>query len=187
MTHLPSRIAALTAAGLLAACSNSVSDAFDSRQNVGPCPPAASIYETARIVEFSGSEQYSSITYTGEISSVELFCRYAGSDPIDAEIELTFAFGKGPAATADSHTYPFFVSVSRRNGAVLAKQTYAVDAVFSDQPVDARTERVSIRIPRVDETISGANFEVLVGFELTEEQLAFNRAGKRFRLDARSR
>ncbi len=27
---------------------------------------------------------------------------------------------------------------------------------------------------------SGVNFEVLTGFELTEEQLAFNRSGKRF-------
>ncbi|HBB55343.1 MAG TPA: Tat pathway signal sequence domain protein, partial [Hyphomonadaceae bacterium] len=28
----------------------------------------------------------------------------------------------------------------------------------------------------------GANFEILVGFELTPEQLAFNTDGKRFRL-----
>jgi len=44
-----------------------------------------------------------------------------------------------------------------------------------------------IRIPRADESISGANFEVLVGFIMTEEQLRFNRDGKRFRLDAGSR
>ena len=185
MPPLPSRIAALVAAGLLAACSNSVTDAFDSRQNVGPCPPAGSIYESARVVELSGGEQYSNITYTGEITGVEMFCRYAGTDPIDAELELTFAFGKGPAGTASAHTYPFFVAVTRRNGAVLAKQSYTVDARFDGGAIDGRTERIALTIPRADETISGANFEVLVGFELTDEQLAFNRAGKRFRLDAR--
>ena len=41
-----------------------------------------------------------------------------------------------------------------------------------------------ISIPRADGSISGVNFEVVVGFELTPEQLEFNRAGKRFRLDA---
>ncbi len=185
MPTLPSRIAALAATGLLAACSNSVTDAFDSRQNVGPCPPAGSIHESARIVELTGGEQYSNITYTGEISGVEMFCRYAGTDPIEAELELSFAFGKGPAGRADEHTYPFFVAVTRRDGTVLAKQTYVVDARFDGGPVDGRTERVALKIPRADETISGANFEVLVGFALTDEQLAFNRAGKRFRLDAR--
>ena len=33
-------------------------------------------------------------------------------------------------------------------------------------------------------TDSGENFEILVGFELTPEQLQFNRDGRRFRIDA---
>ena len=41
-----------------------------------------------------------------------------------------------------------------------------------------------IVIPRATSETSGENFEVLVGFELTPEQLAFNRAGKRFRIGA---
>lgn len=185
MPPLPCRIAALAAAGLIAACSNSVTEAFDSRQNVGPCPPAGSIYESARIVELNGGEQYNNITYTGEITGVEMFCRYAGTDPIDAELQLDFAFGKGPAAGANAHTYPFFVAVTRRDGTVLAKQVYTIDARFDDGPIDGISETIALTIPRADETISGANFEVLVGFDLTDEQLAFNRAGKRFRLDAR--
>ena len=39
-------------------------------------------------------------------------------------------------------------------------------------------------IPRADDSISGVNFEVIVGFELTPQQLEFNRSGNRFRLDA---
>jgi len=38
-----------------------------------------------------------------------------------------------------------------------------------------------ILIPRATMTTSGANFEVLVGFEVTPEMAAFNREGKRFR------
>ena len=35
-------------------------------------------------------------------------------------------------------------------------------------------------------TTSGANFEVLVGFDVTPQMAAFNRDGKRFRLNAGS-
>ncbi len=46
-------------------------------------------------------------------------------------------------------------------------------------------ERIDqIVIPRANEEISGENFEILVGFELTPEQLQFNRDGRRFRIDA---
>jgi hypothetical protein len=43
---------------------------------------------------------------------------------------------------------------------------------------------IAIEIPRANKDIAGSNFEVLVGFELTPEQLDFNRNGKRFRVDA---
>jgi hypothetical protein len=39
-------------------------------------------------------------------------------------------------------------------------------------------------IPRANKDIAGNNFEVFVGFELTDQQLEFNRDGKRFRIDS---
>jgi hypothetical protein len=38
-----------------------------------------------------------------------------------------------------------------------------------------------IKIPRGKASVSGSNFEVLVGFDVTPEMVAFNREGKRFR------
>ncbi|MCI4645209.1 MAG: hypothetical protein MRY64_10535 [Hyphomonadaceae bacterium] len=183
-----SSVLALAASAFaLSGCIGSVGEAFDSRQNVGPCPPAASLYDSARIVELEGGESFGNITYTGEITGVEMFCRYAGSDPIRAEMEIDFAFGKGPAATDTAHTYTYWVAVTRRNGDVLAKEYFNVAGDFRESIVDAaRIKLDDIVIPRADETISGVNFEVLVGFHLTDEQLEFNRAGKRFRLDANS-
>ena len=49
----------------------------------------------------------------------------------------------------------------------------------------SRTEHINrIVIPRANADISGENFEILVGFDLTPEQLQFNRDGRRFRIDA---
>jgi hypothetical protein len=41
-----------------------------------------------------------------------------------------------------------------------------------------------IVIPRTKATVSGSNFEVLIGFDVTPDMVAFNRLGKRFRPNA---
>lgn len=180
-------LAALT----LAACSSTspITAQFDSRQNAGPCPPMGAIYDVSRYVAFTdgATEIYPNITFSGEIVDVRMDCRYVGDDPLVAEMEIDFAFGKGDAAGNNTHTYPFFVAVTRRNGKVLSKEIFNTKADFGSGRVTGNTEQVArVTIPRVDETISGSNFEILVGFDLTEEQLAFNRAGSRFRLDAQN-
>jgi len=46
-------------------------------------------------------------------------------------------------------------------------------------------ERIDkISIPRALETTSGENFEIIVGFVVTDEQRNFNAQGKRFRVSA---
>lgn len=61
-------------------------------------------------------------------------------------------------------------------------------AAGSWDPLGNRVEVIeefpNISIPRAEANTSGVNFEVLVGFELTDEQLEFNRSGLRFRVDA---
>ncbi|MEM9739568.1 MAG: hypothetical protein AAF829_06830 [Pseudomonadota bacterium] len=187
MSRVFTGLATLAGLCLLASCNSGVGDAFDTRQNAGPCPSAASLYESARVVKLEEGENFGNITYTGEITDVRLFCRYVGGNPLEAQLELDFAFGKGPRGTQDEYIYTYWVAVTRRNGNVLAKERFATRADFSGSPIDAVRETISnIVIPRFDESISGANFEILVGFELTDEELQFNRDGKRFRLDAQS-
>ncbi|MEZ5952829.1 MAG: hypothetical protein R3C13_00855 [Hyphomonas sp.] len=179
----------ILALALLAGCSSTkkIADTFDTRQNAGACPAAGSLYDAARIVQFDGAgDVYSDIAYTGEIIDVRTFCRYTGDNPLEAELELEFAFGKGPAATGPSHDFTYWVAVTRRSGKVLAKEHYTVRADFRNGALlDGKTEKLNrIRIPRADETIAGSNFEIVVGFDLTDDQLAFNREGKRFRMNA---
>lgn len=179
--------ATLLAASAVSSCRSSrFAQQFDSTPNAGPCPVAGSVFDAARYVRFVGDgELFTDIGFTGEIVDVRLFCRYLDDNPLSAEIEIDFAFGRGPQGSASTHTYPYFVAVTRRNGKVLAKESFTTQAEFRSGQVTGRTELVNrIEIPRADASISGVNFEILVGFELTPEQLEFNRAGKRFMLDA---
>jgi hypothetical protein len=51
---------------------------------------------------------------------------------------------------------------------------------FNDnRMVSVQEDKVDkILIPRANDSISGENFEIVVGFKLTAEQAGFNRSGK---------
>jgi hypothetical protein len=110
--------------------------------------------------------------------------RYVGADPIEMKLEIDLAFGRGPAAKGDTHTYNYWVAVTRRDVTVLAKKPYSIKVQFPKGAERmAVTETIEqIVIPRANPNTSGANFEVLAGFDLTKEQIEFNREGKRFRI-----
>ncbi len=160
----------------------------DPRPNVGPCPLMGVLYDNSRMVEFAGAgnQRYSNIQFTGEMQGVRGLCRYIEEDPITMSIEVDMAFGRGPAASDDERSYRYWVAVTRRGIAPIAKQYFDIDVRFPGDAVTVtRTERIEqIVIPRANGEISGENFEILVGFELTPEQLQFNRDGRRFRIDA---
>lgn len=165
---------------------SSVQDSLDSRPNEGPCPVVASLYDAARKVEIKGSEVFANVGFTGEVVGVHSFCRYVGEDPIKMEMEIDFALGRGPMAEGDSHNYSYFVAVTRRGRAVIDKRTFPLNVKFPDgaDRVTVTETIENVIIPRRDATVSGSNFEVFVGFELNDEELEFNRAGKRFRVNA---
>lgn len=162
----------------------------DTRPNVGPCPLMGVLYDSSRIVEFAAPDQvrYANIEYTGEMQGVRGLCRYLGADPITMNLEIDMAFGRGPAATSDRQTYRYWVAVTRRGRAPIEKVYYDIDVRWPrGEAVVTRTETIDrIVIPRANEEVSGENFEILVGFDLTPEQLQFNRDGRRFRIDAGS-
>jgi hypothetical protein len=163
----------------------------DSRPNVGPCPLMGVLYDNARMVDFAtpDTQRYANIEYTAEMQGVRGLCRYVDDDPITMSIEVDMAFGRGPASTDRRQTYRYWVAVTRRGVAPLAKEYFEVEVDFPrDEAVVTRTERIeNIVIPRATPEVSGENFEILVGFELTPEQLQFNRDGRRFRIDSADR
>jgi hypothetical protein len=155
--------------------------------NAGPCPLLGVLYDASRLVEFKGEgERFSNVAFTGEMRGVRGLCRYTGANPIEMSLEIDMAFGRGPAAASQSRVYRYWVAVTRANMAPIEKRYFDVNVSFPrGEDRMAGSESIEkIVIPRANDTISGANFEILVGFELTPEQVAFNRAGKRFRVDA---
>jgi len=153
-------------------------------RNAGPCPFAKTLYDAGRYVEFkNGQESSSAVGFTGEIQGVSAACAYKSDDPIRVNMNVLFELGRGPQAEGASKTFRYWVAVTDRNREVLAKKTFELPVSFpAGQDRVYKSENIEgIVIPRATATVSGANFEVLVGFEVTPETAAFNREGKRFR------
>ena len=153
-------------------------------RNAGPCPFVKTLYDAARFVEFKeGKEASADVGFTGEIQNLAAGCQYKDDEPIRVTMDVLFAFGKGPQSVGDSKTYRYWVAVTDRNRDVIAKQEFDLPVHFpSGKDRVYVTESINnITIPRGTATTSGANFEVLVGFDVTPQMAEFNRLGKRFR------
>ena len=157
------------------------------KKNAGPCPYVKVLYDAARYQEFKDNQEASgAVGYTGEIEQINADCDYKGSEPIRVKMDINFAFGRGPQGTNGRKTYTYWVAVTHRNREVLAKQEFEVPIDFkSGQDRIGWVEHIKdITIPRANNTVSGENFEILVGFDVTPEMADFNRQGKRFRINA---
>ena len=156
------------------------------RANAGPCPYVKVLYDAARYVEMADFSRPATagVGFTGEIEGVTADCAYREADPIRLDFNVLFNLGKGPQASGDSRTYRYWVAVTERNTAVLAKEKFDLPVTFNGQDTASVQQSQSIVIPRADATTSGNNFEVLIGFDVTPEMAEFNRSGSRFRVTA---
>ena len=156
-------------------------------RNAGPCPYVKVLYDAGRYIELKDDkETISAVGYTGEIEGLSSGCAYKSDEPIKVRVELLFGLGKGPQATGNQHTYRYWVAVTDRNNAVINKQYFNLPVTFpAGKDRTLVTDKIDgIVIPRIKPTVSGSNFEVLIGFDVTPQMVAFNRLGKRFRPNA---
>ncbi|WP_395944682.1 Tat pathway signal sequence domain protein [Brevundimonas sp.] len=155
------------------------------RANAGPCPFVKVLYDAARYVELEGGRAaISNVGYTGEIEGVSADCQYREADPIRLDMDVLFNLGRGEQAAGDQKTYRYWVAVTERNSAILAKEYFDLPVKFDGQRTTSVHEERTIMIPRAGIDTSGGNFEVLIGFDVTPEMAEFNRSGSRFRVNA---
>jgi len=155
------------------------------RSAAGPCPYVKILYDAARYVELTGDRvAAANVAFTGEIEGLVSDCSYQGDEPIRVETRVLFNLGRGPQAQGDARTYRYWIAVTERNRAVLAKEYFDLPVDFDGAQTASVTQDQIIVIPRVEATTSGEHFEILVGFDVTPQMAEFNRSGSRFRVNA---
>lgn len=155
------------------------------RAAIGPCPYVKILYDAARYVETGeGRLTAQNVGYTGEIEALTSDCGYQDDEPIQVDMRMLFNLGRGPLAQGDQKTYRYWVAVTERNRAILAKEYFDLPVTFDGERTTSVIQEQSILIPRAEDTTSGGNFEILVGFEVTPQMAELNATGSRFRVNA---
>ena len=105
-------------------------------------------------------------------------CRRSRDDrTVVVEFGVTLAAERGPAAGGGrSQNIPLVVGVTDAQGRVLNRQTFSQAITFPANSTRTRatSEPIELVLP-VSETRRGADYNVVVGFLLTEQELAANR------------
>lgn len=148
----------------------------------GDCPKVEIVDELSMLHDFndarkpSESSRISTVTFTDARST----CDYAErSVTVDLKLDLSGEIGPAGRANASDKPFfkhPYFVAVTSANNKILAKELF--DASMTYEPGETirnYTENLRQLIP-TDSRSDGAKLKVIVGFQLTQEQLAYNRA-----------
>ena len=144
----------------------------------GPCPRVSVLTDAASVTQFrdGAGQDLIDIVFEAEIDEISPSCTYnRGGTEITATTALRIIVTRGPASSESEGTFLFFVAVVDDAQRVLARERFASTLVLG------RSERRAGVVEEIEEVIplpagqSGINYEILIGFELTDAQLAYNR------------
>jgi hypothetical protein len=168
-----SRIAALGALALsgpaMAGCSW-----FES-STPHPCPRVSILADAAQVIQFrpGGGHDVTDVAYKGEVSAVASECKYIKDNKvIDMTVTITLVAVRGSSAQPGDVNLPFFVAVvDRKTQEILNKNSFQSPVPFPEgRRRSGVAEEISERIPLAAGK-TAADYEVLVGLQLTEAQL----------------
>jgi hypothetical protein len=177
-------IAALVALPLaLGGCSwlgmGSNDDAADLESSLPkPCPSIGVLSGADRITIFNGSgRDLTDIVARAEIRKAVIQCKY---DTDDSTISVDLAYdgtaSLGPAATSRDLTLKGFLAIVRTDGKRDSKQIYEIPISFAGATREVRfTKTIEDTVVSYGGSVNGSIYEFLVGFQVTPEQLEYNR------------
>jgi hypothetical protein len=90
-------------------------------------------------------------------------------------MQIQLIASRGPAATDDKAMFNYFVAVARTDKTILSRDAFdTVIELPGNQTRNETVEEIEQTIP-LAEGESGANIVIVVGFEMTPDELEYNR------------
>lgn len=159
---------------VLGACSS------DEETTYLPCPSVVIIPEAAALTRFSeAGRDLSDIRFEAAITGAQAFCAYEGWD-LDIWVDVDLDVQRGPAmAAAGSGAAPasfsYFMALASRDLQVIAREGFEFSAPLNDEiPQIQAAEQLGTRVTLARDSL-GDDLVVLLGIELSREELAYNR------------
>jgi hypothetical protein len=147
---------------------------------VTACPPVRVMDDLKQAVEFVDLSRPSDTSEMGRLSITKIDARCVNENDATG-VDITFEFegklgpkGRWKAGDETSFAYPYFVAVTDAQGVVLSKELFAASVSYGATENTLRqVETIRQSIPNT--TTKSGVYNIVVGFQLSEEQLAYNR------------
>ena len=161
----------------LPALKNSTATSAQQLVYSGNCPSVEAVPELQSLSEFTEITDQSdyNLISSVEITNMQSACNY-DERAVTIDLSMNFSGELGPQGKAPgSFSYPFFVAITSARGEILAKEIFAASLNYEPgQTTKLYSEKLRQIIP-IENKDHGARYKVLVGFQLTPDQLTFNR------------
>lgn len=162
-------LALLALALVLSSCSS-------SRKDPRACPRLGVVADAADLVRYRAGEgrDLTDQVFSARIGDVVGSCRFDKASA-NVDMRVSIVAERGPAMTrADAAEVEYFVAVTGPGDQILAKETFRTRLDFANRNRTGVAEELSQRIP-LPAGSDPAAYSILVGFQLTPEELSQNR------------
>lgn len=161
---------AVVAAAALAGCSN-----FGTRANTFTCPATTTVPDLQTLVGVVPGANGATIQSSGRINTVTATCDREGDTGVVSTLTIEFA-GLRTTPAVSRIVLPYFVAMADPTGNILGKQQFTITLNFEpNDPVTRTTDSVTVHMPLKNAQL-GNVYTLVVGFQLTQSQLDYNRA-----------
>jgi hypothetical protein len=144
------------------------------------CPRLGVVADTAELTRYrpGSGRDITDQLFTARIGDVAGNCRLDKASA-NVDMKVSILAERGAAMTeAGGAELEYFVAVTAPDDQILAKETFRTRLDFAGRNRTGIAEELSQRIPLPADSDPGA-YSVLVGFQLTPEELADNRRRRR--------
>ena len=143
----------------------------DKKEAPRLCPQTAIVRELERIKDYGGeTPDEKALVAVALMQSVRGRCDYK-DDGVDENFDLNIVAERAERLGGDQVSFPFFIAVLDPDHKIISKELMTTDITFhgKDKKTE-QTESLHVFIP-VDKDANGEFHQVLMGFQLTEDQL----------------
>jgi len=145
------------------------------------CPRVAILNHASSVTKFAptGPMSPANAAYSVEMTDIKMECKYSGGAlrTLEANVEVLVTARKGPMWKGGRGGAVYFVVVTDRAGTVLAKRTFPVQFELGNKAsMDFREGSWMFVDLAQGKRTGGAAFEIWTGFQLTNDELRYNRA-----------
>ncbi|TNE61847.1 MAG: hypothetical protein EP335_14225 [Alphaproteobacteria bacterium] len=139
---------------------------------VSNCPAVAVVGDAGTLTRFRGDGRTTDdVAFTASIMNVQSSC----VEDVNVVSSVSFDIGgqAGRALASREVTLPYFVVVLKDNSRIVSKKQYDVTLRFDSNGFARASQSLEQVIPTIEQA-RRYNYEVLIGFQLSPEDVAYN-------------